>query len=297
MDETIKIIRDFYDSAVQGEWNRIANRPEFLLTCRMFGRYIKPGDKVLDIGGGPGRYTLWLAEKGCDVTLLDLSDANIAFAKERAAERGLTIQAFSGDARVADTFVRGQFDHVLLMGPMYHLLEEADRIMAVNAALSLLKSCGTIYVSFINLFAGIIYYMKNAPDALTWENEAVYLDKVFAQENYAGDAFTKALFMEQGKIMPFMAQFPLEKLHLFGQESVTSPCEGNIMSQPPEIIEAWLDLCERLWEREDIQALKADGWSVEEAADNFYMAGMGNWAVTLIYADNAAVIVICSVAD
>ncbi|MCL1820113.1 MAG: hypothetical protein FWG36_05595 [Oscillospiraceae bacterium] len=55
MDATTKIIRDFYDSAVQSEWNRIADRPEFLLTCRMFDRYIKPGDKVLDIGGGPGR--------------------------------------------------------------------------------------------------------------------------------------------------------------------------------------------------------------------------------------------------
>ena len=48
MDETTKIIRDFYDSAVQSEWNRIAGMPEFLLTCRMFDRYIKHGDKVLD---------------------------------------------------------------------------------------------------------------------------------------------------------------------------------------------------------------------------------------------------------
>jgi 2-polyprenyl-3-methyl-5-hydroxy-6-metoxy-1,4-benzoquinol methylase len=250
--DTIKTVKKFYDDAVQGEWNRIADRPEFLLTCRILDRYIKPVDKVLDIGGGPGRYSLWFAEKGCDVTLLDLSGANVAFAKERAVERGLKIQTVSGDAREADRLVCGKFDHILLMGPMYHLLEEADRITAVNAALNLLKPGGTIYISFINLFAGIIYYMKIAPDALTWENEAVYLERVFAQENYAGDAFTKAVFMEQSKILPFMAQFPLVKLHLFGQESVTSPCEGKIMSQPPEIIEAWLNLCEKLCEREEL---------------------------------------------
>lgn len=53
MDESIKAVKDFYDAKVQGEWNRIANRPEFLLTCRMLNRYIKPGDVILDIGGGP----------------------------------------------------------------------------------------------------------------------------------------------------------------------------------------------------------------------------------------------------
>ena len=73
MDETSKAIRDFYDSAVESEWNRIANRPELLLTCRMLDRYIKSGDTVLDIGGGPGRYSLYNAEKGCNVTLMDLS--------------------------------------------------------------------------------------------------------------------------------------------------------------------------------------------------------------------------------
>ena len=252
MDETTKIIRDYYDSAVQSEWNRIAGRPEFLLTCRMLDRYIKYGDKVLDIGGGPGRYSLYLAGKGCDVTLLDLSPENTKFAVERAAEQELSIKTITGDAQEADKLADGLFDHVMLMGPMYHLLEETDRITAVNAALNLLKPGGIIYVSFINLFAGIIYYMKDAPDAFSWENEAVYLSKVLTQEHYAGDAFTKAVFMEQTKILPFMERFPLKKLHLFGQESITSPCERNIMSQSPEIINAWLDLCEKIWEREDL---------------------------------------------
>ena len=236
MDETTKIIKNYYDSAVQSEWNRIANRPEFLLTCRMLGRYIKPGHTVLDIGGGPGRYSLWLAGKKCDVTLFDLSPENVKFAEERAAEQGLAIKTFAGNALDADVLVVGQFDHVLLMGPMYHLLEEPDRIKAVNGALNLLKPGGIIYVSFINLFAGIIYYMKDAPNAFSWENEAIYLNNVLSQNNYIGDAFTKAVFMEQSKILPFMAQFPLEKLHLFGQEGITSHCESNIMSQSPEII-------------------------------------------------------------
>jgi 2-polyprenyl-3-methyl-5-hydroxy-6-metoxy-1,4-benzoquinol methylase len=254
MDETTKIIRDYYDAGVTGEWNRIADRPEFLLTCRMLNRYILPGNTVLDIGGGPGRYSLYLAEKGCDVTLFDLSPENIKFARERAIEYGLKIKTVTGDARQADNIVKGQFDHILLMGPMYHLLEEIDRVNTVRAALKLLKPGGVLFVSFINLIAGIIYCMKIAPEliASTVPSEMEYKEKFIAKKSFAGDAFTKAFFIEQSEIIPFMEQFQLEKLHLFGQESLTSPCEGNIMRQPKEIVDSWLDFCENIWEREDL---------------------------------------------
>lgn len=252
MDESIKAVKDFYDAKVQGEWNRIANRPEFLLTCRMLDRYIKPGDVILDIGGGPGRYSLYLAQKGCDVTLLDLSPENTKFAVQRAIEQGLTIKTISGDAREAHKLAPGQYDHVLLMGPMYHLLEETERKDAVNTALKLLKSGGILYASFINLFAIIIYYMKQAPEKIVLNEEAIYIKHVVEQMTYAGNAFTKVVFTEQSNILPFMMQFPLEKLHFFGQEGITSPCESNIMSQPQDIIDSWLDLCEKVWEREDL---------------------------------------------
>ena len=252
MDETTKIVRDFYDASVEGEWNRIADRPEFLLTCRMLDRYIKPGDKVLDIGGGPGRYSLYLASRGCDVTLLDLSPENVRFAKERAAGQGLPLKTVAGDAREADMLLRETYGHVLLMGPMYHLLEENERVKAVNAALNVLKQGGLIYVSFISAIAGIIYYMRNAPEAIALPGETEYLASVAEQKNYAGDAFTKAVFMQQNQILPFMARFPLEKLHFFGQEGMLSPCEKSIMSQPREIVDLWLDLCEKIWEREDL---------------------------------------------
>ena len=99
MKESIEIVREFYNGQVEYEWNRIADKPEFILTCRMLDRYIKSGDKVLDIGGGPGRYTLYLADKGCDVTLFDLSPENVKFAIEQASLQNLNITGIVGDAR------------------------------------------------------------------------------------------------------------------------------------------------------------------------------------------------------
>lgn len=252
MDETKQIVRDYYDTAVQSEWNRIANKPEFLLTCRMIDRYIKPGDKVLDIGGGPGRYSLYLAQKGCDMTLLDLSDANVAFAKEQAEEQGLQIKTVCGDACVADTLVNGQYDHVLLMGPLYHLQGEADRINAVEAALRLLSAGGMIFVSFISSHAGVIYLMKNAPEVLaSTPTETEFMNLVIDDKPFSGLGFTANYFARQKDILPFMEQFPLEKLHLFGQESLLAPCENNIVSQSNDVYEKWLYLAEKLCEREE----------------------------------------------
>lgn len=252
--DTVKIVKNYYNEGALCEWNRIGNRPEFLLTCRFIDRYIKAGDRVIDIGGGPGRYSLYLAAKSCDVTLFDLSEANVEFANERAREAGLTLKTVCGDARKCDRLVKEQYDHVLLMGPMYHLLKETDRVKAVNASLSLLKPNGTIFVTFINMISGIIYAMKSKPDIIleTAPEEIEYYNAFINDQGFRGKAFTEAVFDKQDSILPFMAQFPLEKLHFLGQESITSPCEKNIMTQSREVIDAWMDLCEKVCEREDL---------------------------------------------
>lgn len=257
-----KVIQQYYDDIVEKEYMRIANRPEFLLTKRFMDRYIKPGDTVLDIGGGPGRYSLYLAEKGCDVTLFDLSSANVAFAKTKAEELDLPLTAMQGDACYVDTVLPGQlFDHVLLMGPMYHLLEEGDRIQSVQVALALLKPAGKLYVSFCNLTSGMIFAMAKMPEILTIAKEhedlrffTSYLQAFLANESYAGPAFTTAYFIHQKEVLPFMAQFPLEKLHLFSQEGIMAPCEANIFKSGEAVVQAWLDVCEQVCEREELLA-------------------------------------------
>jgi len=256
MDETTRVIKDYYNSKVEIEWEGIVGRPEFLLTCRFLDRYIKSGDKILDIGGGPGRYSLYMANKGCDVTLFDLSDENVKFALAQAKTQNIAINAVAGDARTADQDFSEQFDHILLMGPMYHLQVEADRIKAVNAALNLLKPGGILFVSFISSFAGVIYMMKNAPEMLaSTPAEVEFMNLVIEDKPFAGLGFTECNFERYKDILPFFMQFSLQKLHFFGQESILSLCEENIMSQPEDVIKRWLDLGEKLCEREDFFSL------------------------------------------
>ena len=250
-EERVKIVKEHYDAEVQREWERIVDKPEFLLTCRMLDRYIKPGDKILDIGGGPGRYSFYFAEKGCDVTLVDLSSENINFASKHAAEQGLQVHAVCGDARKITDLVQGQFDHVLLMGPLYHLLEDLDRSRAVDAALQLLKTGGVLFAAFISMSGGLVFGLRDVPEQFANPDEERFLVPLVEGRSYGGAAFTQAFFINQNEIVPFMNRFPLEKLHLFGQESVLAPNVHTFVEQPQEVKEAMLDVAEKLCEKEE----------------------------------------------
>ncbi len=251
--ETAEIIRNYYNGIPQDEWERLDRHPfEFLITAHYLDRYIKPGDTVLDIGGGPGRYTMYLAGKGCSVTLFDLAEENVAFARRKAAELRLDINAVRGDAREADRLVSTQFDHVLLMGPMYHLLEEEDRAAAASAALKLLKPGGVIFISFISLNAGFIYFLKDAPLGVFEEIEQEYIDCYLNNRTYCGDAFTKVCMIAPRDILPFMDRFKLQKLHLFGQESITTMGDKNILAlNDRRLLGRWVELACAVCEREE----------------------------------------------
>ena len=124
----IEEVRAHYDEAPVMEWDRLEKEPfEFELTTYMMDQYIRPGDAVLDIGGGPGRYAIHYARKGCAVTLAELSLGNVEYAKAKAREAGVDFPAYAVNCLELDELGLGQFDHVFLMGPLYHLQEEADR--------------------------------------------------------------------------------------------------------------------------------------------------------------------------
>jgi SAM-dependent methyltransferase len=246
-------VRAFYNRTAMAEWKRIDGRPEFLLTSRLLEKKIPRGARVLDIGGGSGRYSIFLAGRGYDVTLLDLAEENVRLAREMAAEAGVTIRAVAGNALDAESLVTGPFDAVLLMGPLYHLTDPRDRERAMTAALNLLKPGGRFFASFILTTADLIDIMKN-PDRTPLEPDpanTALRAAIKEGRSWAGDAFTRAVFWDLSEILPFLADYELEDVRLFAQEGILSPAEGRIMAGPPEETARWLELAEALAERPD----------------------------------------------
>lgn len=72
-----------------------------------------PG-RALDVAGGAGRHSIWLAHRGWNATLVDASDVAIGIAAERAAAAGVDIDLVHADLTTDDVPV-GPWDLVLIV--------------------------------------------------------------------------------------------------------------------------------------------------------------------------------------
>jgi len=79
----------------------------------VFKKYSAPVKSILDVGCGTGGHSLLLAERGYDVSGVDLSSHMLSIAKAKANEKGLNLKLKEGDAR--DFKFDEKFDAVVSM--------------------------------------------------------------------------------------------------------------------------------------------------------------------------------------
>lgn len=145
-------VTDFYASG--REFGRLDNGDlagplEFERTIELFERFLPAGTlNVLDVGGGPGIYSQWLAQRGHSVCLVDPVERHVEAARE------LGVEARVGEA---EGLVEGDAtqDVVLLMGPLYHLVRKDDRLRALREALRVLRPGGLLIATAISRFAAL----------------------------------------------------------------------------------------------------------------------------------------------
>ena len=128
---------------------------EYAVTMGYIHRFAAPGDSVLEVGAGTGRYSIALAKEGMNVTAVDLVESNVALLRENG--KGLeNLRAVRGDATHLSEFADQTFDVTLVLGPLYHLYEEEDVHKAIDEAIRVTKKNGVIMFAFISVF-GIMY--------------------------------------------------------------------------------------------------------------------------------------------
>ena len=145
----------YYESGV--ELDRLARpsgRLELIRTRELLERFLPAGASVLDVGGGTGIYAEWLAERGHAVTLVDPVPLHVDEARKRAGEppRFSVERADARDLPAADR----SFDAVILLGPLYHLGERAERLRALRESRRVCRRGGVVLAAAISRFGPLL---------------------------------------------------------------------------------------------------------------------------------------------
>lgn len=159
MDEFTPVA--YYDDYGEQEWNRLEkdlyHRLEYEETRHFLDRELPDSGRVLDVGGGAGRYSVELAERGYDVTLVDVSSRQVELAAEKATEHGVddAVTVEAGDVRDLG-FDADSFDATLCLGgPLSHVLDAAGRRVAAAELHRVTEPGAPVLVSVMGLLAAL----------------------------------------------------------------------------------------------------------------------------------------------
>ena len=119
---------------------------EYITAMKYIHKYLSKmnNPKILDIGAGTGKYSIALSNEGYDVTAIELVKHNLMTLKSKNSN----IKAFQGNAINLKKFEDKTFDMILLFGPMYHLISDDEKLMALFEAKRILKDDGIILISY-----------------------------------------------------------------------------------------------------------------------------------------------------
>ena len=246
MDD-ISDIADYYNNDPEREHSRLERHQlEYDMTWRYLTQYLPSQGHILEVGAGTGRYTLELAKRGYRVTVVDLSEKLLEIGRRSISEEGLEkqVQFLLGDARDLSQIIEKDFDAVLVMGPLYHLLEEADRKAALTNAFGRLKEGGILFSSFISRFGIIGDLLRNVPDWIEEQGEVQSILEIGKNPHHIRGSGFRGYFVRFTEVPPLHEEIGFETINIAGIEPGISSedgdaCYNKLQGRQRQL---WLDL-------------------------------------------------------
>ena len=249
--ETYRYIIDFYNN--YDEDNRLTSKHgqvEFLTTMRYIEKYIKEGDRVLEIGAATGRYSHTLARKGYKVDAVELVERNIEiFRKNTLPTEDITIT--QGNALDLSAFPDNQYDITLIFGPLYHLYNEEDKRKALSEAIRVTKRGGVIFAAYVISDICVLeegFYRKKFSVAEYIRNGLID-PKTFATKSEPKELFE---LVRKENIDKLMSTLPTKRLHYVASNGLSQLLRETIDNMDDDTFDLYLKYHFAVCEREDM---------------------------------------------
>ncbi len=244
MTDDISDIQAYYDANVEKEDVRLErHQQERDVSWRYLEKYLPKCGRILEIGAATGVYTIPLAKRGYDITAVDLAPKNINALKKRLVQAKLQklVKCYVADGRELENVPGKDFDAVLLMGPLYHLVEKTDREKAVQEAHKRLKRGGIIFSALVSRYGIWGTIMAKLPFLINRQED---LRSVFAKGRDAkvqrGEF--RGYFATVKEVKPLHEKLGFKTLALAGVEPANTVADEAYCALKGERRKLWLDL-------------------------------------------------------
>ena len=208
---------------------------EFLTSIKYIEKYIKPGDKILDVGAGTGKYSIYFKNKGYYVEAVELVKQNINTFKAKLED--IDIPIYQGNAIDLEMFKDNSFDIVLLFGPMYHLISFENKIKALNEAKRVVKENGYIFISYcMNEYALITHGFKENYINESFNNNLI--DKDFHILSKDNDLYSFVRIKDINKLNKICN---LKRIKIISQDGPTEYLKKDINKMDDETFNIYLN--------------------------------------------------------
>ncbi len=242
---------DFYNN--YDEDNRLMVKHgsvEFLTTMRYIEKYIKSGDRVLEVGAGTGKYSHTLARKGYIVDAMELVEHNIeVFKKNTQSNENITI--IQGNALDLSVFPDNEYDITLLLGPLYHLYSVKDKQQALREAIRVTKQGGIIFAAYV-ISDGCLLdegFMHGNIKIAEYIKNGLLDSETFAAKSEPKDLFE---LVRKEDIDDLMSVFPTTRLHYVAADGSALLMREAIDKMDNDTFELYLKYHFATCEREDL---------------------------------------------
>ena len=245
MIDDVDDIAAYYDESAAGEHERLQRHQlEHDLTWRYLDKYLPLRGSVLEIGAGTGRYTVDLARRGLAITAVDFSREMIAANRRNVSAAGLDnrVRFVRADARDLHELGEAQFEAVLIMGPLYHLIEREDRERALREAADRLQAGGVFFSAFISRYGNMGYLMRDRPE---WIEDQVHVRSLLKNgrrpSGYPRGGF-RGYLCDPAEIAPLHEAAGLKTVVVAGVEPAISADDESYNRLSGKRRRLWLDL-------------------------------------------------------